>query len=298
MLATLPLAIRIPLVSLAIVTNTLVHALPLLGLALVKAVVPHRGARGGLSRVLARLAESWIAFNSIMIDVFTHTVVDLEGVEQLDPQRSYLVLVNHQSWVDIPVLQKAFNRRIPLLRFFLKRQLFWVPVLGLVWWALDFPFMRRHGREAIAADPSLARRDIEATRRACARLRGIPVSIVNFAEGTRATPEKLAGEEQRDYRWLLRPKAGGTAFVLAAMADSLDSILDVTVIYPEGRATLWDFVSGRLPSARVLVRRLPLPGELLEGDYENDPVFRARFRSWLNALWREKDARIEAALKR
>ena len=56
----------------------------------------------------------------------------------------YLVLANHQSWVDILVLQKVFNRRIPLLRFFLKRQLFWVPLLGLAWWALDFPFMGRY----------------------------------------------------------------------------------------------------------------------------------------------------------
>ena len=298
MLARIPAPIRIPLVLLVLLASTLVHVALLLLATLAKALLPGMGARRRTGRVLEVIAESWIGVNSAMIDRFTDTRVQVEGLEGLDRRRSYLVLSNHQSWVDIPLLQKVLNRRIPLLRFFLKRQLIWVPVLGLAWWALDFPFMHRHSREQIAADPALARRDLEATRRACERFRGNPVAVMNFVEGTRATPAKLAAQRQAGdgvqpgYRYLLRPKAGGVAFVLGALADVLDEILDVTVIYPEGPATLWQLLANRLPAVRIVIKRVPLPSDLIAGDYASDPVLRDRFQRWLNGLWSAKDSEI------
>ena len=291
MFATWPILIRLPLVLAIFVVSTVLHVTPLLLLAVAKALIPIAAVRRRIGRGLEAIAESWIAVNSAMIDGFTHTQVIVTGVESLVRDRTYLVLANHLSWVDIPILQKALNRRIPLLRFFLKRQLFWVPVLGLAWWALDFPFMRRHSREQIAANPDLARSDIEATRRACARYRGSPVSVMNFVEGTRATPGKRAASGS-EYRHLLRPKAGGVAFVIGAMGDVLDEVLDLTVVYPGGTASLWEFFRGDLAEARVDVRRRPIPDDLRDGDYENDPEYRARFQSWLNRIWHDKDAWI------
>lgn len=291
MLATWPIIIRLPLVLAIFVASTILHVTPLLLLAVAKALIPIVGVRRRIGRWLEAIAESWIAVNSAMIDGFTHTQVIVTGTESLVRDRTYLVLANHLSWVDIPILQKALNRRIPLLRFFLKRQLFWVPVLGLAWWALDFPFMRRHSREQIAANPDLARSDIEATRRACARYRGSPVSVMNFVEGTRATPSKRAASGS-EYRHLLRPKAGGVAFVIGAMGDVLEEVLDLTVVYPGGTASLWAFFRGDLAEARVDVRRRPIPNDLRDGDYENDPEYRARFQSWLNRIWHDKDAWI------
>ena len=204
---------------------------PLLLVAVVKALLPSDRLRRASNPVLTGVAESWIGVNNWMMDRFTGTRVGVEEDAALQVDGHYLVLANHQSWVDILVLQKVFNRRIPLLRFFLKRQLFWVPVLGLAWWALDFPFMGRYTRKQIAKNPELGRRDIEATRRACAKFRDIPVAVMNFVEGTRFTPEKHAGQAS-PYRHLLRPKSGGVAFVLDAMGEGLHALLDVTIAYP------------------------------------------------------------------
>ena len=300
MLAALPALIRVPLVLLIIAISTVLHVLPLVLLSLLRAVLPGTSLGRALGRMLESIAESWIGVNSLLIEQFTDTQVVVDGVEGLERQRTYLVLANHQSWVDIPVLQKALNRRIPLLRFFLKRQLFWVPVLGLAWWALDFPFMRRHSREEIAARPELALRDLETTRKACAKFRQQPVSVMNFVEGTRASESKLAAQASADsalgYRHLLRPKAGGVAFVLGSMGDVLDALLDVTVVYPAGRGTLWEFLTNRIPVVRVVVQRLPLPAELLDGDYEGDADYRRRFQDWVNALWQAKDEAIDRLL--
>ena len=241
------------------------------------------------------IAERWIGVNNWLWDRFTRTRLDLRVDGELRTDGHYLVLANHQSWVDILVLQKVFNRRIPFLRFFLKRQLFWVPVLGLAWWALDFPFMKRHSKEYLKKHPEMKGKDAETTRRACEKFRHIPISVMNFVEGTRFTPEKH-DKQNSPFKHLLKPKAGGTGLVLSAMGDQLHRLLDVTIVYPKGAGSFWDFLCGKVQDIRVHVRSLPITPELV-GDYENDNEYRARFQQWLNALWHEKDARIEAMLK-
>ncbi|GAA0708953.1 acyltransferase [Dokdonella soli] len=287
----LSLWLRVPLATVLISASTLAHVVPLFAVTLVKALLPLRLVRRICNPMLAGIAESWIGFNSRLIGVFTRTRFMIEGDHDLHSDGHYLVIANHQGWVDIPVLQKVFNRRIPLLRFFLKSQLFWVPLMGLAWWALDFPFMKRHSREAVARRPELAGRDIEATRRACARFREIPVSVMNFVEGTRFTEAKHAGQES-PYRFLLRPKAGGIAFVLDAMGEGLQAILDVTVVYPNGRPSFADLFADRVGEVSVNVRERPIPAEFIGADYQNDAAFRERFQIWMNAIWAEKDALI------
>ena len=289
------LPLRLALIFLIIAGNTLLHVPPLLLVGVVKALLPFEPVRLASNPLLTGLAESWIGVNNWMWRTFTHTHVDLREDAALRMDGHYLVLANHQSWVDILVLQKVFNRRIPFMRFFLKRQLFWVPVLGLAWWALDFPFMGRYNRRQIARNPELGRRDIEATRRACAKFRDIPVAVMNFVEGTRFTPAKHAGQAS-PYRHLLKPKSGGVAFVLDAMGEGLHAILDVTIAYPAGRPSMIDLMADRVPRVNVRVRQRPIPAELAGGSYQDDRAFRARFQQWMNGLWEQKDADLETML--
>jgi len=287
--------LRLSLLSVLIAISTVVHVLPLLVVALVKAALPSARLRKASNPVLTGLAESWIGFNSWALDRFTDTRVEVEMDTALRTDGHYLMLANHQSWVDILVLQKVFNRRIPLMRFFLKRQLIWVPLLGLAWWALDFPFMGRHTHKQIARRPELAGRDTAAIRRACEKFRALPVTIVNFVEGTRFTPAKHA-RQGASYPHLLKPKSGGVAFVLDAMGEGLHAILDVTIAYPGGRPTLADLLSGRISEVRMHVRQRPIPAALLGGDYQNDRAFRVQFQQWMNGLWQEKDAEMARLL--
>ncbi|GAB2501489.1 acyltransferase [Arenimonas alkanexedens] len=271
--------------------NTLLHVPVLLLVALFKALLPLRAVRPALDRALMLIAESWIAVNSALIGVITTARFVVEGEDSLRYGGHYLVLANHQSWVDIPVLQKVFNRRIPLLRFFLKSQLFWVPLLGLAWWALDFPFMKRYSRQQLAKRPELAGRDVAATRKACEKFRHIPVSIMNFVEGTRFTPAKHA-RQASPFQHLLKPKAGGVAFVVGAMGEAIDTVLDVTLHYTPARPTLADLFSDRVQEIRVHIQARPVPADLAAADYESDRAHRVRFQGWINEMWLAKDARL------
>lgn len=294
MFAKVPSLIRLPLVSILLAINIVVHVTPLFALTLLKLGLPIHRFRRACSNALVAIAQSWIAVNSVLFDTFTRTRWQVSGLDALRMDANYLVLCNHQSWVDIPVLQKVFNRRIPFLRFFLKSQLIWVPLLGPAWWALDFPFMKRYSKRTLDAHPGLKGRDLAATRKACEKFREVPVSMMNFVEGTRFTSAKHAAQSS-PYRHLLRPHAGGVAFVLGAMGDALDAIVDVTIVYPVARPDMRDLIAGRARDIRVHVRELPID-DALHGDYENDAAFRGRFQAWINALWRDKDRLIECEL--
>jgi 1-acyl-sn-glycerol-3-phosphate acyltransferase len=295
MFAFLPALIRVPLVVLLLVLNVLVHVLPLFALTLLKLLVPLPAWRRRCSRLLVAIAESWIGVNNALFELFTRIRWEVEGLDGLRRDANYLVLANHQSWVDIPVLQKLLNRRIPFLRFFLKSQLIWVPLLGPAWWALDFPFMKRYSRETLAKHPELQGKDREATRRACTKFRQMPVSVMNFVEGTRFTPAKHDAQGS-PYRHLLKPRAGGVAFVLDAMGEGLDVILEVAIAYPGGPCSMLDLVAGRLREVRVSLRQRAIEAGL-RGDYERDEAFRQRFQTWVNELWREQDAQLARLLQ-
>ncbi|MDD5475001.1 MAG: acyltransferase [Syntrophales bacterium] len=270
--------------------NTLFWGAMLFAVALFKFIIPIASWRNFCSRILTRIAEYWIAFNNLNTFLINRIEWDVTGTEGLNRHGWYLVMSNHQSWVDILVLQKIFNRKIPFMKFFIKKELIWVPVLGLAWWALDFPFMKRYSKSFLKKNPHLEGKDLETTRRFCEKFKTMPVSIMNFVEGTRFSLEKHKKQES-PYKHLLRPKAGGTAFVLQAMGNRLHQILDVTIVYPDGSRRFWHFVTGRIKKIMVRVRARPIDASLL-GDYFNDPEYRERFQAWLNDLWTSKDLQI------
>ncbi|HRP86619.1 MAG TPA: acyltransferase [Gammaproteobacteria bacterium] len=275
-----------------IVLNLLFWATPLYLVAFLK-LLPVPAWRHQCDRALVSLARNWIGGNDLIFRLTQDIRWDVQGIEGLEPDDWYLVLCNHQSWVDILVLQGVFNRRIPFLKFFLKRQLIWVPVLGFAWWALDFPFMQRHSREYLEKHPEARGQDLAATRRACEHFSRMPTSVMNFVEGTRFTPAKHAAQGS-PYRHLLKPRAGGVAFVMAAMGDILHRILDVTVVYPGGAPSLWEMCCGKLRKVVVRVAVREIPEWARRGDYQDDPEFRARFQDWLSALWEQKDRQFGA----
>ncbi|MBK7313309.1 acyltransferase [Candidatus Aalborgicola defluviihabitans] len=296
MLYFLPAPLRGLIATLLMVLNALFWVPILLIFSSLKLLMPFKAVRLLIDPILLSIAEAWIWGNSAWMGLTQRTTWDVEGIEGLDPHSWYMVNSNHQSCVDILVLQHLLNRRIPLLKFFLKAQLIWVPVMGLAWWALEFPFMRRHTEDYLKKHPEMRGKDQETTRKACAKYALIPTSVMNFLEGTRFTKAKHA-KQQSPYQHLLKPKAGGMALALNAMGDKFQAILDVTIVYPDGAPTFNDFLLGKVRRIVVRVRSLPIPRHLMQGDYAQDPAFREAFSQWVQQLWREKDAQITALLQ-
>lgn len=274
--------------------NTLFWSSLILTLSVLKLFIPDGNFKNRYRRVLNAMAGCWISVNSFNQKLLGATTMTVYGDRGLDTKGKYLVLANHQSWVDILVLQRIFHRKIPFLKFFIKKELFWFPFLGQTWWALDFPFMKRYSKQLLQKKPHLKGKDLEITKKACQKFRTTPVSIMNFVEGTRFTPVKHE-KQQSPYQNLLKSKAGGIGYVMGAMGDQLNAILDVTIVYPKGLKSFWAFVCGSIREVRVNVRKLPVTPDLI-GNYSEDKSYQERFQRWLNHLWEEKDRGIQKML--
>ncbi len=272
--------------------NTVVLICPLLVFALLKLVLPGRG-RDYASWAVMWVAETWSEIDKAIFALCIPTQWDVRGVENLRKDTSYLAVSNHQTWVDIPALIESLNRRTPFFKFFLKKELIWVPLLGLAWWGLDYPFMKRYSKAFLEKHPELKGKDLEITKAACELFKRQPVTVVNYLEGTRFTEAKHR-EQQSPYRYLLKPKAGGVAFVLAALGEQLDALLDVTIVYPGNQAPgFWALLNGSISRVIIDIQVRELDPSLWDGDYENDTEFRQSVQAWVNQLWQEKDQRIE-----
>ncbi|GAB5477361.1 MAG: acyltransferase [Marinobacter nauticus] len=295
MLDFLPAPLKGILAVLLILINTLLFLPLLLLVALAKLVVPVQPFRKACTIALNAIAWYWIGFNNTLMNLLHRVEWEVRGAEELSKEHWYFVTCNHQSWADIPAIQYVLNSKIPLLKFFLKKQLIWVPLLGVAWWALDFPFMHRHTKEQIAKRPELKGKDIEATKAACEKFRYTPVTIFNFMEGTRFTPEKHQ-RQNSPYKHLLKPRAGGTACVFGAMGEMIHTMLDVTIVYPGGRPGIWDYLCGRVRKIVIDIRTREVPERFLGMDYENNREVRVDFQRWVSEIWAEKDQRIETLL--
>lgn len=269
------------------VIGTLTICVPFFVIALIK-VIPSRRLRLQVGQWLAHIGEAWIGLNRRILALTQNIEWSIEGNAELKRKDWYLVICNHQSWVDILVLQRSLNRQIPFLKFFIKQQLAWMPFLGQAWWALDMPFMRRHSRAYLEKHPEKRDQDLKATQKACEKFREVPTTLVNFVEGTRFSLAKHEAQGST-YRHLLLPRAGGVAYTLSAMQGILRKLLDVTIAYPDGRPNFWQLCCGKVRQIVVRYRCDPIEAWMSEGDYAEDEHFRQRLQVWLRERWAEKD---------
>lgn len=233
---------------------------------------------------------SWVRMNHFIMWLTIKTKLEVQGTGKLGRNGQYFLICNHQSWTDVFILEEVFGRRIPTLMFFMKKQLIWtVPVLGICCWFAGYPFMERHNKAYLKKHPEKKGQDLATTKKLCNRFINHPLTVTSFLEGTRFTPVKKH-QQRSPYQHLLKPKMSGFAFVLAALEKSLHEIINVTIVYPEGKVGLWDFVCGRINRIIVRYEVIPITKEL-RGDY-HDREFRANLQTWLNQLWQQKDTLI------
>jgi 1-acyl-sn-glycerol-3-phosphate acyltransferase len=292
MLNFLPKSLVGIIASLLLTLNILFWCIFLFAFALLKLALPFKPVRVVIDPILNAIATNWISCNSGWMRLTQKTHWDVQGIDGLPYKGWYLVNSNHQSWVDIFVLQHLLNRKIPFLKFLIKQQLLYVPIMGLAWWALDYPFLKRYSRDYLEKHPEMRGKDLEATRKACRKFALVPTSVMNFVEGTRFTKAKH-DRQQSPYEYLLKPKAGGLALALNSMGDKFQSLLNVTIVYPDGIPEFWDFLCGRVKRITVRMQSLPIPQQFIGADYENDEGFREEFQQWIHQMWLEKDKQIE-----
>jgi 1-acyl-sn-glycerol-3-phosphate acyltransferase len=259
-------------------------------------ITPFHSGRQLFNKLInGAIPSMWMDINSFILSLPYNIQWEIHGHGDLKPDHWYFLIANHRSWVDILVLQKVFNRKIPILKFFMKQELLWsLPVGGLACWMLDFPFLKRYNKAQLKKNPALREKDIETTKLACNHFKHRPTTVMNFLEGTRYTKQKQK-DRSSSYQHLLRPKAGGVAFVVNELRDYIHEIIDTTIIYHHEEPTFWNLLCGRIHKITVYYEVIPLRPDQY-GEYYGNVVFRKQFQAWINERWRQKDQLISQHL--
>ncbi len=270
-----------------VLLNTLFWCIFLLSFAVLKLLLPIESWKIFFTKLIIFIGECWIFCNKAWINLLHKPKWKVNGFQKLDSKNWYLVTANHQSWADIFVLQSITNRNIPMLKFFMKDVLKWVPIIGLAWWALDMPFLKRYSKDQLEKNPKLRGRDIEQMKKSFGRYSRYPVSIFSFAEGTRFTEDKKL-KQKSPYQKLLLPKTGGIALALSTM-PYIKSFINFTIKYDSEHRTFWKFLCGKMNDVTVEVEIIEIPESFFGNDYLNDESFRQEIKGWLNQIWLKKD---------
>ena len=277
---------------LILLTNTLVLATLMIPLGIIKFLIPLKSLRISFTKMIIKIGEIWISVNSIWVLKILNPKIQIQGFESLNKNEWYLTTSNHQSWADIFMVQMLTNRKIPMLKFFMKHVLIYVPVIGICWWALDMPFLKRYTKEQIKKNPKLKGRDFKEMRKSLNHYSLHPVSVFSYAEGTRFTHKKHTAQESPYYN-LLKPKEGGMALALSVI-PSIKFLIDITIIYESPKRSFWDYLCGRLKNIKIFVKKIEIPKEFLNEKLAEDDRLRSNFKAWLNNIWKDKDDLISA----
>ena len=268
-------------------TNMIFWSTLLLTVSLVRLIFPLTNWKKITTGILIHIGESCIYCNNLWINILHRPKVTIEGFDFSDKTNWYVATSNHQSWADIFVLQYITNRKIPLLRFFMKDVLKWIPIVWVVGWSMNMPFLKRYSKEKLRRNPELRGKDVASMKKSFEDLSIYPGTVFSFAEGTRFSEAKQKEENSNFYK-LLAPKAGGIAITIATM-PYIRNLIDFTIVYQSEKRTFWAFLCGEMSEIRIQAKLKKIPEDFFDRDYSNDEEYRKRIKVWLNDLWKEKE---------
>ncbi len=228
-------------------------------------------------------ADTWWGLCVTGAERFNHTEVLFSG-DDVPMRENALLASNHQQMPDITAIMKFARTKDRLgdLKFFVKKQLKWVPGMG---WGMQFLDCLYIDRDWTS--------DRETIRKTFSRLvdGNVPVYLVSFVEGTRLTLPKL--ETARDYarqhgmyepRHTLVPRTKGFTASVEGLRSHIDAVYDLTIGYEVGVPSLWQYIKGLVEHIHVHVRRF---------DIDSLPESADGLRQWLLDRWEEKDELLD-----
>ncbi len=256
-----------------------------------RAIFPFKSLKIKLAKISNSIGEYTVYGLKIIMKIMHRDSMQVFDNNKFDKNAWYMAISNHQSWADIFILLVAAHKRIPLLKFFMKKELAWIPFIFLANKTLNMPFVNRHSKKELEKNPNLRNKDYENTLKACKRFLRSPSTIFSYAEGTRNDAAKHKAQNS-PYKNLLKPRIGGIATALSAMPN-INVLVDYSVVYKSEKRGAWSFLKGDMKDVKVLVRKYDIPENLKNKNYSTDAEYRENFKNWIEAIWIEKDQEIE-----
>lgn len=235
-----------------------------------------------LKQLAALFSNYWGHINHLIMFHICGVQFSINGNHDFSKDKWYLLISNHRSAADIPILYSIFCQKLPPFKFFLKKELLYLPLIGTACWALQMPFINRKKSHAFSFNFDL--------------FKYAPCTIINFVEGSRANKEKIKANSS-PYKHLLKPKFRGVLSTLESVKE-IKHIIDVTLVY-QGMDTLkkpnilFKLFCGQLRFIEINIKKIDIPDLIYNCDSNEKNQL---FKSWLNNLWTKKDKWIDSKI--
>lgn len=279
-----------------IISNLSFWIIPVILLAVIKLMVP-------VSRIKVRSYQAmiWIYGIAVKINDFLlfgimKNKLHIQNPGALNKERNYLILSNHQSWADILILQSFLNKNTPPIRFIVKRELIFMPLIGLICWAYEYPFVRRGSLKSKKETNHKTSKDMYTIRNKIDHMSSSNLSIINFVEGTRFNILKSKKFASR-YKHLLNPHAGGLFHILKNYGEKLDTVLNFTIVYGCRAPFFWKFIGGRCRHILVDLQEIQKEDLMTSLGATNEEIHFNAVSNWLKELWKEKDEKMNEMIR-
>lgn len=273
------------------ISITLILSIGVLFLTLINLprIIPSKPLKKILGAISNRTGSKMVGLITGTLQLLHNLKWEFDIPDHLDTETWYIAMSNHQSWADIFILLAAGHKKMPLLKFFMKKELQWIPIIYLVHKTIDMPFLNRHSQKQIQDNPELKKLDYENAQKAAKRFSRNPATAFSFAEGTRWTSDKHLAQNS-PYPNFLKPKVGALAIALSGMPQ-VKELVDFTVVYSSTKRSTWNFLCGEMSQAKVEARSYQIPLSLKNKTFEQENEYREEFKNFIEEIWIKKQKR-------
>lgn len=215
------------------------------------------------------------------------------GFENIPHGESAFVIANHVFGGDFMVIDYLAKKKgmLGYIRYFIKRQVYHIPLFGWVMYFIGFPALDRNWRQDSGKIKKSISHIIDWS---------LPVWLVSHVEGTRINPKAIA--ESREFtdsmnmpplNHVILPRYKGFWLTSLALRNShIGYVYDVTMAYYHDEKgfgytpSTWDFFLGQMSKfhVHIHVERMPL---------SSVPVEDAECAQWLYSRFYRKDQLLE-----
>ena len=269
--------------------------IPVVVFALIKLAAPINAIKFLAYRIMIWIYGMAVKTDGVLLFKILKNKIELRNPQALSTNQNYLILSNHRSWADILILQSLLNKRTPPIQFIVKRELIFMPLIGLICWAYEYPFVRRKSLKSREIKAKKTMGDMNIIRTKIDKIAASGHSIINFVEGTRFHMLKSEKQNLR-FKHLLNPHTGGLFYILKNYGEKLDAILDFTIVYGCKSPIFWKFLSGRCRRIIVDLQKIQIKDLFKSLDSDENRIHFTVVSKWLDDLWSEKDVKMEQIL--
>ena len=249
-----------------VIINLLIGVCILIPVSIVKWLVPLPAVSRACFFVVDHLYRSAVNINSFWMTKVVGVELIIKG--ERNNHKSPVVICNHQSWFDIPLVQEVITGDGPIIKFLAKRELVWIPIIGWICLALDFPRLHR------VKNASTGESDISIIRKASKQLGNESGALLIFPEGTRFSKQKKL-DQNLPLINLLQPRSGGLKVIQKHAAPDTP-LIDITIDYHQDNVNIWNCLHGNPKKITISLDHYRLT-EIVD------------IEGWLNERWAKKD---------